>query len=654
MDNSKKKKDLLEGMVETGPFFEEVAKEAGFQGYGRGMEIKKPSKSLKVLKGKLGGTKKIWEKTSPHFLNLPSVMIKLFIAFLISFYAFYPETIQSLFWPLIIGIIVIVVVLILIAVFASSAMVLTMRFITPLLISFIILAIVVGMIQFISSPNYSRLLEVRYGTLIANLAFLGSLILAIALIVPGGMFRLIGGSIVCGILFFFAGPFLLSFLRPEGFCIPVESKTIPLPIPESLICHEEIENKTTLVFGGEMIEVPVRGGIRAQFGFDGTPRALPAGQSYQEAVFIFNRYEKPIKILDAAAGIVSSNHYINFIIPNFKLNKTDLEPGERHGEILYFDKDKLEAKPLDPCDWSQAIIDANEKYATEKSECAWDNNTCGEKGACVTVANFVCKCTDWRNETCSGKPLYMILNVTHTGFFKGNVSLYYFNSYSGRSITFPKLTQGPVSIKADFIPNPYIAKWYEEFVKNVSLFVDFTTSRPIHIDSDINVTPITTTVSTLDYTHGLIFNETVGINKIKCNFSDLVNVINEGKKEYMGEICYFTPPFVNLTITKMKSGETLVISNVTLDRIEEYCSLNRTTIEEYCANKKGGELVGIWAKDWCDVYRYIDKSGLCSVLGSQKVGRALKYTQVIIEFNYTTTDKFSSPWIQPYYTPACD
>jgi hypothetical protein len=671
-EKEKKIKDIFEMGGETASFFERVAKEAGYEGYGRTAEVKESIKGKLFDVGKLkSDLNKIKDKLKIKTKNLALIMVKLYVAFLVSFYAFYPEIVQAHFWTLLIITILLIIIPIILAVIlgvtgGGTAGVSFEQFggspanlYKDVIISFIILTLIVGvLISGTTSPNYSRLLLIRYSSLWAGIAFLVTVVISALIIVPGGALRLIAGTIIWCVLLFQVVPAILYIIRPGGeFCIPAVKKYIPLPVPLPE-CGEKLK-KETMVFGGEMVTIPVGGGVSIEFGFKGAPRPLPAGQNYQEIFVIRNFYEKPIEVTEAVPSIVTTANNIEFILPGYTLQKSHFDPGEMREYLLTFDKDKISPSQHNTCLWPQAILEATEKETGVKSECAFDV-PCPNNGICIPVANFVCKCTNWVNETCSGKPVYIKMNLTHTGFFKGNASLYYFDTYQGEVIKYPELVQGPISMKANFIPNPYISRWYKEFVNNISLFVDFKAySSDLTINS-FNITPIMTTVTTIDYTHGLMFNETIGIKKLTaCDGKELVEQVNSKRKnEFSGEICYFTPPFVELSVTKMATGETLVISNVTLDRIIEYCSLNKTVIEDYCKGITKEETIGIWAKDWCDVYTYIDSSGLCSILSgnqteSAKIERALKFTQILIEMDYISTDTFSSAYIKPYYTSAC-
>ena len=592
---------------------------------------------------------KILTKVKKHANNAFPWFLRLFVAFLLVFQAFYPKTVEHLFWILLVILIVLIVAVVLVNVFTGGvAAFLAGNILNSIIVAVVVVFLIVLLMRMYPSPNYSEWIATNWGMLAANLSFL-LVLAAVAVLLPRGPVGFLFGAIGFWIVLNVVGPFILHLLSPgSGFCIPpsaFQNKWLgQLDFLRKLECKERLK-KETVIYQGKMVHVPVGGGIFVSFGIQGKPRPLPAGREYEEIFMIQNFYEGNITITKFEPWMFT--YYMNGLsfIPTsqIKLRKSELSPREKLPGVITFREDELNIKARMPCKFTEEIIREKAKYTgidPNKIPCAFPNycndSFCDcDHSICVETHNYVCNCTNWVDATCSGKPFYLAANVTHTGFFIGNASLYY-SEEKETPVSFPQLKQGPITVTLNFWPNPYIRKYYEEYIDTVQLFGDVKIERGHDFTiQDVSVEPILTTVSTIDYEHNLQFNETIGISIKSCEgLEELKDVINNGATRWSGVLCNFTKPEVNLTVTNLKSGETLEMINITFDQIPKYCS---------------GELNGTE-----NITEALNGSGLCSVLNNTAVQHALEYTQVVFRMNYTITETFYSRKIMPYWTPECE
>jgi len=628
-------------------FWEGVEKE-----YGPEVVSRTPTK-MEVLKYKLmKAQSKLQEKVAKALTketeeSFPWIL-KAFVGFLLVFQAFYPKTVESIFWILLVAFIILIAVTVIITIYTSGAATLFAgKILLNVIISVAAVLLIVLLARMYPSPNYGEWLSKKWGRL-AEIAPFILAISAVLLLIPNSPLGFFIGISGFWILLNMVGPYLLHSLSPAGFCIPIpnlEDKWLgQLGFIQKLKC-EGSPTKETFIYYQKPVDIPVSGGIYVSFGPEGKPYPIIAGSDYQQPFTIQNLYEEDITIDDFEPWILS--YYKNGIlfVPTYKINleKYTLSPNEKLQGMLFYSKDNLEPKALNPCKFTLDQIKRNAQYTgidPDKVPCAFDycnDSFCDcKRSACVETDNFVCSCANLLDVTCSGEPIYLAANITHTGFFVGNISLYYSEKDSPEPPP-PHFMQGPISVTLSFSPPVYIRSYYEKYMNTVQLLADIEIKNGYNFRIErIDVEPMLTTISTTDYEHNIQINETIGIQKKDCiGIQKAKDALNEGMNRWNGVLCNFTSPQVTLIVKNLGTGETIKVTGINYNQLLDYCN---GTLEN--------------AKDVSNILG--GSSGLCSLLSNTTVEHALEFTQVIFRMDYIITETFYSPAIKPVRTSvAC-
>jgi|GEM_PF-6460969 hypothetical protein len=567
-EKEKKIKDIFEMGGETSSFFERVAKEAGYEGYGRLAEVKESelkslfSKIKEKLKGK---AKEIKEKP-----QVP-LILRILLPFLIVFQAFFPGMIFGMTITFVIILIVIIIVIALIAYFtggtalaAPGASGLIMNIIIPIATITILFVIV----NFIGSPNYSK---------VAGKIPNGSLIVDILLVISGGFAGLtawkgksytsfIAGSGGLIAFLFFIMPFGISYGKPYSICMQ-------LPFISQYCNPREVR-----VQGPQTVTIPVSGGVGIEHS---TPGTLYAGEDPYEYTFTFrNYYSVPITFTLKPSIISEYATKIKFNIPEtiFKQRINELNKSQFYQDGVFIDPRQLEAEPVQGCPYLNWQINKTQNIPLEQVECA-KNKPCNDSSkACVKLDYMECKCAGWAEATCSGAPLYVETEVEHTGYFVGVANIYY-SSINAPPQPAYTLLQGPLSLTVEFIPNPYIGWMY--YVRNeTSMYVTFRNLGGNITITSFEVTPLVTNITTIDKEKEMMLIETIGVEKKWCR-DDLAGKNLPFGSEVGMLLCKLSVPFVNTTLIDLRENRTIELNNVTFDRVLYYCNKIRAPQKNY-------------------------------------------------------------------------
>jgi len=560
-EKEKKIKDIFEMGGETASFFERVAKEAGYEGYGRLAEVKESelkslfSKIKEKLKGK---AKEIKEKP-----QVP-LILRILLPFLIVFQAFFPGMIFGMTITFVIILIVIIIVIALIAYFtggsalaAPGASGLIMNIIIPIVTITILFVIV----NFIGSPNYSKVAgKIPNGSLIVNILLLISSGFAGLTAWKGKSYTsFIAGSGGLIAFLFFIMPFGISYGKPYSICMN-------LPFISQYCNPREVR-----VQGPEIVTIPVSGGVGMEYN---TPGTLYAGEDPYEYTFTFrNYYSVPITFTLKPSIISEYATKIKFNIPEtfFKQRINELNKSQFYQDgVFIIDPRQLEAEPVQGCPYYVFQINKTQNIPAEKIECAKDKSCNDSSKACVKTDYMECKCAGWAEATCSGAPLHVETEVEHTGYFVGVANI----SYS--SINAPpqpayELRQGPLSVTVEFIPNPYIG-WMYYLRNETSMYVTLRNRGGNITITSFNVEPLITNITTIDKEKQMVLIETVGVEKKWCK-DDLIgkNLPKSGIEIGM-LLCKFSAPCVKTELINLSDNRTIELNNVTFDRVLYYCN----------------------------------------------------------------------------------
>jgi hypothetical protein len=151
-------------------------------------------------------------------------------------------------------------------------------------------------------------------------------------------------------------------------------------------------------------------------------------------------------------------------------------------------------------------------------------------------------------------------------------------------------------------------------------------------------------IRTIDKEKEIEIVEEVGTQIISCRDIDEILHGRELKsgQEVGGILCKLAPPHVKLTIKNLTSN-TVGEASVSLNYLKQFC------------NRKENEKTSEWNKNWENVFKTIDNTGLCEILSKKEeteekrqVERGLSFVNVIVEFYYERSADYSSREIIPY------
>jgi hypothetical protein len=408
----------------------------------------------------------------------------------------------------------------------------------------------------------------------------GSLTVNVLFLISAGLAGLVGlvgkkplslGVGVAGLygLLFIAIPLFISYNKPYSICMQ-------LPFISQYCNPREVR-----VQGPEIVTIPVSGGVGLTYGAPdvGVPATtLYAGEPYEYTFTFMNYYSVPITF-KLNTSIVST--YATGIKFNFPFNQRipELKANHFYQDGVFIDPEQLTAEPLKGCNYYQWQINQAQNIPAEEVECAKDK-PCGDpKKGCVELEYMKCKCVDWVEATCTGAPLYLRTDVEHTGYFVGLANLYY------SSVNVPpepayQLTQGPLSVTVEFLPNPYIGPVHY-YRNDTSMYVTFKNMGGDITITSFNVTPLTTNITTIDKEKGMMLEEIVGTKKEWCREGEIIGRVIPSGEEFSMLLCKLEAPHVTTNLINLTNNQTIEINNVTFDRILYYCNKIRTSQQNY-------------------------------------------------------------------------
>jgi len=482
-------------------------------------------------------------------------------------------------------------------------------------------------------------LSTRVGTFGTYLAFFGTVVLffILAISLPKPAF------LVSSILLTIVITTSISLISPKswyGFC-----KNIPF-----LSSHPSCNPRVVKVEPIKTVTIPVEGGISVKIEPAST---LYAGEPYEFSFSISNKYERPIEFTIQPSIVSSYGKGVEFIQP-FQQKTNKLSTNESYQDSVYINPKELKAGNGTCSYWAKQIAIAKGFYKTDilghkitelsidKVECARDK-PCKGNFICGEIGTFDCICIDWIMATCSKESLRAKINVKHSAFFIGSGKLYYSENIT-KPASATKLVQGPLSVTLEFQPNPYIAQVHK-YREDVSLYVTFKNEGSGDIDiRNFKVEPQNTVIHTIDKEKEIELIEEVGTQIISCRSIDEILHGYELKsgQEVGGILCKLAPPHVKLTIKNLTSN-TVEEASVSLNYLKQFC------------NRKESETTSEWNKNWENVFKTIDNTGLCEILSKkeetkekQQVESSLSFVNVIVEFDYERSANYFSSEITPY------
>jgi hypothetical protein len=567
-------------------------------------------------------------------------VVRLFVILLLVFQAFVPFEIWKIEMTYL-GILILAIIAVGVLTYVTKGAALNfsniiLTFLIPIAAIFILSAAV----QALGSPNYYQVLGIKYGSTAAAVAFAG-------LAVMGGIVAYFAKSplslIIASVFFyaflFLALPFALASAKVYGLCLKI-------PYLSQYCSAREV-----YIDQLKTVKIPVSGGITLKFGTEETnyqPTAtLYGGEPYEFTFILTNYYEEPISFKLTPSMLSNYGSKLEFVQP-FEQKTNSLEPKEFYQDSVFMDPKEMTVKEVYGCPYTALQISKTQSILVENVTCAYDSPCEDPKMACVKTGNFECDCVDWVKATCSKSSLEAKIVVKHTGFFRGNASLYYSEKLASPSAA-SELVQGPLSVIVEFQPNPYIATIHK-YREDVSMYVTFKNYGGDMTIKSFKVEPQNTVIHTIDKEKEVELVEEVGAQVISCRNIEEVfpSAFLPNGEEASGKLCTLTPPSVKTTIRDLKNNQVTEINNVTYDRISYYCNKVRP-------ESTGGEGYLSWSSVWDKIYEAVQKSGLCEMLEKKEDGgekpiieSSLTHTEIIVAFTYERNATFLSQDIVPY------
>lgn len=558
------------------------------------------------------------QKSGKKVLQIP-IFVRIAVAFLIVFQAFYPLTVWQFSIAFLAVLIVVIVIVAIVAYFSAGAALASLNIIMDIVVPLAILVILSFLIQLIGSPNYYRKLGMEYGSLMANLAFVGAVVLLSAL--------------------FFIAKSPISFIILAIILILIVFVAIPL-------VYGQMNNREVHVDALQTVNVPVVGGIEMKFGTAETdyqpPATLYAGEPYDFAFILTNYYEQPITF-ELAPSLISNYGQIEFT-QKFDQKKTSLVAKEYYQDSILMDPKLMKIKESSNCSFNSLQISRAQGVPPQNVTCANDKPCEDPSYTCARIGSFNCDCADWTKATCTKEDVKIKMGVKHTGFFRGIANLSYTQDMAPPEKGF-EFTQGPLAVIIEFQPNPYISEIHKDR-ENVTMRLTFRNRGGDITIKSFNVTPQNTVIHTREGNMELV--EEVGTQIRSCrDINDLLpgGLLVNGA-EIGGRFCDLTPPLVKTTLRNLDTNEVVEMNGVTLDKIYYYCNKIKPSQDQ-------GNSSDIWSTKWNQIYDNIKESGFCEIMNkkdnpeNQNIQRSLAYTQVVVEFSYDRDATFLSGRISP-------
>ncbi len=621
------------------------------------------------------GTNIDQEKFLRKIVNINSYITKLLGVLFITVFAFFPEMASNFFWTfLIIFVVMITIVIVLWILFPMASTIvstvgkLLMRdplfeFIKSVIIVLALLLLTI----FLPSPNYQNTIGLTIGIIPMYIFFLTTFLLSFFIANLNFKKLIIALPIYTAFLYFIIP--LAIFTTTTKSCVETISLFgYKIPIISNIIEQRSCERLTTssVMKTGKEYVIPSDSGLGVQIGLN-EMIPLPAGHSYKEVAFITNYYSENVSLTRIIPRIKSDYHNVIFTPTNYQQKKFNLMDGEVYGETLSFDPLQMEVDSKSRCIYTNETI----SKAGRSTECAYDV-PCVSKGnyksTCVQIGTFQCECVDWKEATCSGRPLRIMLEIEHTGFLNGNGVLYYFEDYTESSLPYYTYKQYPAEASFNFIPNPWFQSRYGGYIDEIQMFAQIKIDGKKPRITKMEIEPIGVIVSVNDEYKKIKTTESIGIKKKSCVNVEEINKALEEKGIWSGILCTFEPPSIDLKVENLMKGETLETS-VSLAFINQYCNaqyldvskipdIDKTSLEKYMESIKK---INSLSKD---IREKIDNYGLCSYLKEKReieekrkkelIEETLKKIEVSVRIEYITTESFVSREIYPYYTSVCD
>jgi hypothetical protein len=451
--------------------------------------------------------------------------------------------------------------------------------ISQIIIGIIIVIIIISIAQILGCGKYScaELLGRKFGTVGALFILVfGMVAFLLGLKTDGWIFILLVAFTT--IFFFVVIPIVVA--PPQwyySFCskVPVLSSSNACRSRESSITLHSTKT------------VQIGGGLSFQFSggsYEGmAPQYLTAGERYFFKFNLKNLYNDTVQFSLQPSIIINYGiAQLEFITP-YTHPRSSLSSGEFDSGEVSFDPESLTLKlrDKDKCSYSVYLqcmnierdvnFCRNPENSTKIVTCAIDKPCDGGK-TCVRNESYRCDCVDWAKAGCEGSSAIVKMSIHHTGVFRGEGTLYYYENY-WNPIELTEIRQGPLYVTPHFLPNPFVTKIHENFYKNIrfSLRLKNAGRGDIKITS-FSITPINTKITTIDKALGMKLEEEVGLQVISCNTSRIEGLVLKPGKDIYIPLCYLTLPSINSTLTKLENETEVVVSgNTTLSKIRAYC-----------------------------------------------------------------------------------
>jgi hypothetical protein len=597
------------------------------------------------IKGKMSDKVKGKVKGIKEPKSLFSKLLNVFVILLIICEAFFPFAIGQAIWTVGIVIVIIIAALILLAIFAPEALgVLGVgggQSIFNIVLALALVFIVLLVTQSLNCGQSScyELFSLKIGLMFTWVMIIVLLIigLLIAWFLDGIPFFIVAA--VFAFLIFFIMPYMVGTNSYFKLC-----SKIPF-LPGTVVC----KTKEVYVEPIKTVKIPVAGGIGLKFGTQDTnwqpASTLYAGEPYEFTFILTNYYDEVIDFKLTPEMLSSYAAKLVFVQP-FDQKTDSLKVNEFYQDSVLMDPAKMTIENTNTCPYNSLQISRAQNIDSKDVVCA-DGKPCeNPKMGCVKIGAFECDCADWAKATCSKNSLNAYVKVHHTGFFRGNASLYYSNEMASPQPA-SELIQGPLSVIIEFQPNPYISTIHQ-YRQDVSMYVTFKNLGGDITIKDFKVEPQNTVIHTVDKEKGLELVEEVGTQVI--SYRNIEEIIPSGLlpngEEASGKLCTLTPPSVKLTVKDLNTNQVTEIDNVTYDRISYYCDKIKPEADQTGHTS--------WSSSWDKIYQAIESSGMCNILKGKDtqqkatIESSLTHVDVVVEFTYERDAVFKSSDISPY------
>ena len=520
--------------------------------------------------------------------------IGVFIPFLIVLQAFYPSFLNFLTLILSIPLIIIVAIFVVVLIFVGGIGLLGASIFARFAVSFGIILAILTLLPSICNLITGRTSPAIYETIskmrtIQLPPLLFPLVTTKFVIFPGGLIE----SKILALIFFVPSLIIFPLIGSKiksfgGFCIYnlfLIFLLYYLPIAiftSSTFIQYLLPWQIRSYLKGEYIEeIPGKGGITITFGSGETvtPPKVIAGSPYFYTFTVTNNYEKNISItFNPFIEVLYKGKYLKFFTNTTSLNMQAAKNKSYPIPIsLVFDPKKMKLE--NNCPYAEDIIRSYWHLDPEEEvECALGKNCTGNK-ACIKIMSFLCECVNWSIATCNGDIARIGLNYNHTGFLRGKATLYYGEEY--KEIPTQKFIQGPLTVYATFIPNPWIDKYYREYQDKVILRLEAEGSGEITIENiTLNLTKVSIITNIEGYSEELKkpVNFTM-VEEISLNLRNCTYIYPKGEKpKISGEgraliyRCEFDPPSINITVKELKVLKESYVTQVNYAELNKYCS----------------------------------------------------------------------------------